>query len=63
MSQSWCSVADMKRGAAISTAFLALCGFAACAEIPDAREAWVCNALVEDKAATLLVGLDAKLQR
>jgi uncharacterized protein (DUF2252 family) len=65
MSQSWCSVAAMHHGAAISTAFLALCGFAACAELPDAREAWVCNALVEDNE--LMLGRDverveAKLQ-
>jgi uncharacterized protein (DUF2252 family) len=48
----------MNRRAAISLALLALVGFTACAELPDAREAWVCNALVEDNE--LMLGRDAE---
>lgn len=53
LSHSWYSVADMKRRASISTALLLACGFASCGELPDARDAWVCNALAEDNEVML----------
>lgn len=58
MSHSWYSVAAMNRRVVISTAILALCGLAACAELPDARDAWVCNVLAEDNE--LMLGRDAE---
>ena len=58
MSHGWYSVAGMKRRTSISIALLLAFGFASCGELPDAREAWVCNALAEDNE--LMLGRDAE---